>query len=331
MVKKREGRIEIGYLSSLTWDILCVLFVDFLFLAIFGMEKLRKYMFIKIVTILFDIQILGALITLIVINIGTLPVLNWTSVKWFMMICSVFACIGAAVLSAHGYYMNVVLLRGLSRKRMALFMSAIQFVGNLILNIAITVLLLSQQTRMNIYLILVVAIVAYVVLPVLHARVIRYENQTFYVVGNSVLGGIAQDGLTASLIILFVICMPCLYIGVMKGIDIEAIVDGIVLISVAFAPVKFCIHNNVEHMERQRKVLADYPNEEKMWNVLHKCLVRQSKQTIFAMLPYVCLVAGKEFMQKLVQSKTWREAIKELINTYIDKDNYGKEDKEKRD
>lgn len=148
---------------------------------------------------------------------------------------------------------------------------------------------------------------------------IRYENQTFYVVGNSVLGGIAQDGLTASLIILFVICMPCLYIGVLKGIDIEAIVDGIVLISVAFAPVKFCIHNNVEHMERQREVLEDYPNEEKMWNVLHKCLVRQSKQTIFAMLPYVCLVAGKEFLQKLVQSKTWREAIKELINTYIDK------------
>lgn len=329
VVRTKGGRIETGQFSSLTWNILGVLSVGFLFLVIFGMEKLRKYMFVKIVTILLDIQILGTLIALIIANIATLPVLDWTLVKWFMLICSIFACMGAAVLSAHGYYMNVVLLRGLSRKHMALVMSAIQFVGNLILNIAITVLLLSKQTLMTVFLILFVTILAYVVLPILHAKVMRYENQTSHVVGNSILGGIAQDGLTVSLIIFFVICMPCLYIGMMKGIDIEVIMGGIVLIGVAFAPVKFCIHNNVEHMERQRKVLDDYPNEEEMWNVLHKCLVRQSKQTIFAMLPYVCLVAGKEIMQKLIQSKTWREAIREMLDTYIDKEKYGKEEQDK--
>ena len=332
VAKARGSRIDTGSLNSMTWSILCVLTVCFFLLAVFGIKKLRKYMLTKITAILVSILILGMLITLIIINIGMLPSLDWTLIKWVMMACSTCACVGAAVLSAHGYYMNVVLLRGLPRKRMALVMSVIQFIGNLMLNIAIAVLLLSQQTKMSLLLILIVTIFAYVVLPVLHARVIQYEHQIFHVVGNSILGGIAQDGLTVGSIILFAVCMPCLYISMMKGIDGTVVLGGIVLIGVAFPPVKFCICNNVKHMDQQKKVLEDYPNEEGMWNVLHKCLVRQSIQTIIAMLPYVCIVAGKEFVQKLCQSKTWKEAMKELINTYIDKDEYGKkEDEEKQD
>lgn len=328
VLKDRGSRIETGVLNSLTGNIACVLFVGFFLLAIFGIKELRKHMLVKIVTILVSILTLGSIIMLIIVNVETLPVLEWTFVQWVMMFCSACACIGAAVLSAHGYYMNVVLLRGLQRKHMALTVAVIQFVGNLILNIAITVLLLSKQTKMSLLLILFVTIFAYTVLPVLHARVIRYEYQSSHVVGNSILGGIAQDGLTVGTIILFAICMPCLYISMMKKIDITTILGGLALICVAFSPVKFCISNNVKHMDQQRKVLRDYPNEEEMWNVLHKCLVRQSIQTIIAMFPYVCVIAGKEFMQILFKSKTWKEAIKELINTYIDKDEYGEEDKE---
>ena len=85
-------------------------------------------------------------------------------------------------------------------------------------------------------------------------------------------------------------------------------------------PVGFCIHNNVEHIERQKMILENYPEEEEIWNILHKCLVRQSKQTVFAMLPYVCIATIYEILKRIGKSKTISEIIRDIKNIYIDKD-----------
>lgn len=66
--------------------------------------------------------------------------------------------------------------------------------------------------------------------------------------------------------------------------------------------------------------MINYPEEEELWKVLRKCLVRQSKQTIFAMLPYVCIAAIYEILKRIGKSKTITEIIKDIKNTFIDKD-----------
>jgi hypothetical protein len=205
-------------------------------------------------------------------------------------------------------------------QKMAAAMALVQVVAGVVLNVLNTILILCQQTWIYIIFILVVTIMAFIVIPVLNARVIRYKYGEYKVVPNKPLGGIAQDGLMITLIVFFADFIPCVYISVIHTVDIVAISKATVLIAGAFFPVGFCIYNNVKHIGRQKKVLLEHPEEEELWEILRKCLVRQSKQTLFAMLPYVCIAALYGIVTRISGSKTMPEALRDIKNTYIDKD-----------
>lgn len=321
IARSRGSMIEKGFMEIPEWAI-GILIISIGVLAILGINKYRKYKIAKLAAVMISILIFMVLIDIVVRNIGEFPVLTWTPLKWIMLCCSFCACIGSAILSGHGYYMNTVLLRGVSKKILALFLAAIQLTGGLVLNSCITIMILCHQTWDALLLVVAISAIAFVLLPVLHAQIIRYEQKEYHVVGNNPLGGVAQDGLMICLIVFFAACMPCVYISLINVVDTVTIVGGCSLIGSAFLPVGFCIKNNVGHIERQKEVLGEYPGEKELWNTLHICLVRQSKQTVFAMFPYVCIVVASLFFKGLLQNKTLGEVIRELINKYIDKDEY---------
>lgn len=321
IAKSNEIRIEVGTINIPIQFIIALLMI-FCFLFLFGMKQSKKILTSKIIAIFLACFMFIVLILINAINIEVLPSLVWTPLKWIMLSCSICACFGSAILSAHGYYMNLVWLRGLEKKRLAAIMAIIQLAGGITLNIFTTILILCKQTWMHLALILVVTIIGFIVIPILSARVIQYEYNTSHVIGNSPLGGIAQDGLMTTLIVFFAACIPCMYISVIKVIDINAVLGAIALVCAAFPPVGFCIHNNVEHIERQKMILENYPEEEEIWNILHKCLVRQSKQTVFAMLPYVCIATIYEILKRIGKSKTISEIIRDIKNIYIDKHHF---------
>lgn len=306
-------------------EIIGIMFFIIGILLLFGTAQMRKHAAVQVVTVFLSVFLHVGLIIIIVMNIGKFSFLTWPPLKWVMLACSAFACIGTGVLSAHGYYMNMVWLRGLQKKKISVGMALLQLIGGVSLTFAITVLILCQQTGKCLLLIGIATVTGFIVIPLLHARVFQYEHTSFHVVGNNPLGGIAQDGLMICLIVFFVICMPCLYISLSEK-SISAWLGAVFLIVSAFPPIQYCLHNNVEHMKRQHKLLTRYPEEEDMWNVLHKCLVRQSMQTIIATIPYVCVAAAAAYGNRMMKSMERGEILKDIFSTYIDADDYESEE-----
>lgn len=313
----KGNQIEKGALYLPKWNI-GILLICCTILLIMGTKRFRNNCIVKWSAVLLSIIAFTLLVALLVLNIREIPTLVWKPIKWFMFACSFCACMGSAVLSAHGYYMNMVWLRGLFKKKLALTLSILQLIGGFLIAALTVVVILCSPTWSSLLLIIAVAAMAFVVMPLLHARVIQYEHKTFHVVLNNPIGGIAQDGMMICLIVLFAACMPCMYISLMKEMSGFVGVSGMALVAAAFPPVGFCIYNNVEHVERQKAVLTLHPEERNMWDTLHNCLIRQSMQTVFAMFPYVCVAVILIIVKKIVQSKTLKEAVKEIIITYID-------------
>lgn len=290
-------------------------------LVIFGAECMRKYKMVKIATFCLSICLFVGMITCIVLNIGMLVFTEWSRLKLIMLLLSLCACIGTGILSAHGYYMNMVWLRGMKGKKLVAIMTLVQGIGGAFISFALTVLILCRQTWVTLILVGIVTVCVFIIIPLLHARVFQYDYEVSHVIGNKPLGGIAQDGLMICLIVFFIICMPCLYISLStKGL--KAWLEAVTLACTAFPPVSYCLRNNVEHVKRQRKVLEEYPEEENIWNVLHKCLVRQSWQTVFAAFPYVCIAVTASYGSSMIKSMERREIWKNIYYTYIDADDY---------
>lgn len=301
--------------------ILCIIGI----LVLLGAEKLRKYTVVKAATLLFSVFSFVCLVTCIALNIREASVQMGQPLNLALLGCSVCACIGTGILSAHGYYMNMVWLRGLHTEKFVAVMALAQGLGGMAVSFAITVLILCRQTWKGAILVGIVTIMAFIIIPLLHARVFQCGYRNSHVVENKPLGGIAQDGLMICLIVFFVICMPCLYIN-LSARGISAWLGALTLVCTAFLPIRYCLRNNVEHIRKQRKVLAQYPEEEKIWDALHECLVRQSKQTVFAAFPYVCIAIVAAYGSRMMKSLERGDIPKDIYNTYIDADDYDSED-----
>lgn len=290
-------------------------------LLIFGTECMRKYKMVKIATLCLCICLFVGMLVCIALNIRILAFMDWPRLKLTMVLFSLCACIGTGILSAHGYYMNMVWLRGMKGKKLIAIMALAQGIGGAFVSFAITVLILCRQTWKVLILIGVFTVCVFIIIPLLHARVFQYGYEVSHVIGNKPLGGIAQDGLMICLIVFFIICMPCLYISLStKGV--EAWLEAVMLVCTAFPPVSYCLNNNVEHIKRQKKVLAKYPEEKKLWDTLHECLVRQSWQTVFATFPYVCIAAIATYGNRMMKSMDRKQIWKDIYNTYIDAEDY---------
>lgn len=294
------------------------IFVGSVTLAVLGNRKIRKYTVSRILTSMVLALIFILLIVNIAFGLKDIEILSWNPVNCAMIICSICACLGTPAMVAHGYYMNIVELRENRKDGMVNLLAGMLFAGCSILLVEIVLLIISTPNLANLIISVVSAVIAFEILPVLSARVVTRNGKPSHVVPNSDIGGIAQDGLMFVLIVMFVIVMPCAYISIMKTVDGEVLLGAFALFSSAFLPVKFCLRNNVEHMMRQREVLIRYPQEKDIWNRLHRNLVIQSWQTVFAMLPYVTIVVLGIIGSCMTKNMTLKEMKNHLIGTYID-------------
>lgn len=254
----------------------------------------------------------------------------------FIMLCFVFfANAGGAAMLRHGYEMNLITLRSVERKEDIICMSYVIGINAFIVSYLTSYIILVDLTWKSAFVCAINIFLTILVLPLLSAEVLKVDYRETKVVPNKPVGGIAQDGLMAFIIILFVAYLPCLYCRAVdwktvfvnfylnNSIVWEQIIGYLIglfgLIIEALKPVEFCLGNNLKHLTRQYKT-AKNENEIEIWEELHKCLNIQSKQAVFATLPYVVIILVKEYLNMSDDEKGhWKECF---IEKYIDKKSY---------
>lgn len=247
---------------------------------------------------------------------------------FIIMLCLVFfANAGGATILRHGYEMNLIILRGVKRKKNIVCMSYIIGINCFIVSYITSFVILTNRTWMSVLVCTIDMLVATCVLPVLSTEVLKMKYKETIVVPNKPVGGVAQDGLMVFILVLFVAYLPCLYCG---SIEWENIFNNLnntliclgglaTLIGAALEPIGFCLQNNIQHLEQQYKV-AKEQNQMEIWEQLHKHLNIQSKQTVFATLPYVIVVLISKYLAMSNAEKGhWKEYF---IEKYIDKKSY---------
>lgn len=247
---------------------------------------------------------------------------------FIIMLCLVFfANAGGAAILRHGYEMNLIILRGVKRKKNIVCMSYIIGINCFIVSYITSFVILTNRTWMSVLVCTIDMLVATCVLPVLSTEVLKMKYKETIVVPNKPVGGVAQDGLMVFILVLFVAYLPCLYCG---SIEWENIFNNLnntliclgglaTLIGAALEPIGFCLQNNIQHLEQQYKV-AKEQNQMEIWEQLHKHLNIQSKQTVFATLPYVIVVLISKYLAMSNAEKGhWKEYF---IEKYIDKKSY---------
>ena len=330
LAKDSQYRIVTGNIHFPLWC--AILLIGLLgFLGIMGMSNLRKYKFIKWMSIFISSAVYIIAIYLIWSNKGGYQEIAWKPIKWFLFSCSLCACIGASLLLAHGYFMNMLLLRGEKRDTFVGVTANLLFVESLIFNLAVVILILCQHTWMSLALIGGLEVILYVLIPVALANIQQLHWKTYQVKGNKPIGGVAQDGLMVTVLMLLGVGLPCMYVQMIDVKNWAEWITGVGLISSAFMPIGFCLENNVKHMRRQKKEFEKYPEEKELWEMQHKCLVRQSKQTVFAMLPYVCIAVGGCVLKRCMRSMAMPKIIPDIYSTYIDGEKYSRIEESEED
>lgn len=327
LARINQSRIETGNVYLPLWSVGTLLILTTI-LGTMGLKKLRRNIVIKKIALLISVVLEVIALYLIWINVGNYLRITWTPIKNIMFFCSLFACCGAAMLLADGYYRNMVLLRGEVKNQLIGLTAVLQLVGSILFNLSVVILLLCHQTWESLALILGLEIIIFIVIPVFLGQIQRYNSLKYHVVGNNPISGIAQDGLMITMLLFFGTGLPCMYIYMVNMKSWGEWFAAMSLIYAAFAPIGFCLKNNVKHIAQQREVLKEFPNEEEMWNVLHISLVKQSKQTVFAMFPYVCVAISGCILKRHANNMNYKKAAIDVYETYIDKRDYTKEEPE---
>lgn len=285
------------------------------------------------------LMVISCTYILIVVNIGTYFIRTVKEPLYLdslIMLCFVFfANAGGAAMLRHGYEMNLITLRGVKRKKDIICMSYIIGISTFIISYFTSYIILVNLTWGTAFVCMVNIFLAILVLPLLSAEVMKVDYKETGVIPNKPVGGVAQDGLMTFITILFVAYLPCLYCRTIDWSRLFAnfhinnsiaweqvciyIAGLFMLILEALEPVKFCLINNLQHLTRQYKT-ARNENEMEIWEELHKCLNIQSKQAVFATLPYVIVILAKEYLYMSDDEKGhWKEYF---IEKYIDKKSY---------
>ena len=324
IVTNNGEKIEIGILELNNTRMLLFL----LFLAgmiLFGIVAFRKKghyrIFIGILTIfLFLIMTIDTLQ-----NIVDLYPCNWTKLKTLMLLFSLFANIGTSLMVGHSYYINLISLRGLKKNQDISAIAVIIFCGCFSGAVLTTILVLMKIDWFIIGTSTFKVLISFVLIPIICAYAMQYEYQESNVVPNTPVGGVAQNGLTFSLCIIFASYLPCLYCSTIKEMNLDILIGLVGLITTAFLPVGFCLKNNVEHISKQFQVAKNNPEEMKKWESLHTCLVLQSKLAVFSMLPYVIVATAAQLGKIILKDRNLMNAKEILLGTYIDRKSYDSE------
>ena len=125
---------------------------------------------------------------------------------------------------------------------------------------------------------------------------------------------------------IFLIGVPCFYVGLLDNkTDVHGWTAIVGLIILTMGVVGFFINNNVKHVERQREVLKEHPEERTIWIVLRKMLIKQNIITIIMTLPYFLLRIVSDGVGLVLQKKDFDDdnrVYRQLMAKYIDLQKY---------
>ena len=186
--------------------------------------------------------------------------------------------------------------------------------------------LLFDLSYIGITKVLISTVLVCYILPILLGLTQRSECKTSNIVPNTWIGGVIQDGFSASLVQLLLIGIPFFYIELIDiGRGISGWIAIFYLILVAMRVVGFFINNNVKHVEAQRGVLEYHPEEKGQWDILRESLIRQNCITMFMTLPYfmmrlICDTAGLIIRKRDFDDDN--RIYRQLIAEYVDFQKY---------
>lgn len=306
-----RGTLYIGFRSGI------VFFVSVAVLWGVGGQHLRKYVVSKWIALL---AIIGAYTSLLINyynNVHDIFTIDISMASVATLIFGIFAAIGAPLLVADGLYRNIAGLFFEEKKKNIIFFAVVHGVFCLTENIFIMFGQIVDVSWSTIAAAILNIVIAYILLPTLSARVLQFDIPQLHVISSNELGGVAQDGFLISLIVIFIICIPSSFMGLLQSNDATLFLSLVTVLSPAFVPLVFCLENNVGHIRRQKEVLDRYPKEEREWIRLKKCLRRQNMLTMFALIPYIVICFGLEASKYILKDGTTKEAFKGIKEKFL--------------
>lgn len=248
---------------------------------------------------------------------------------------SFFANSGAAVMVSYGFISNTRIIRGLKCEKNIKICGVFMGIFCFLISYSASFKIAFMPTWFGLLSSTLNVILSVLVFPVFAGFLFRTEYKKSLVVPNSPIGGVAQDGGMIFLIIVFASFLPNIYCSFVslnttnQSNVLNELLGAMTLILTAFFPVTFCIKNNRQHLIRQYKVAVKSPSNMERWQVLRNRIVHQSRQTCFALLPYIVLIVisryVKDFCSKEVETGNLKEYSRVIWNEYIETDDYQSE------
>lgn len=323
---RRGEELSMGSLwgNMWIWKAMGIVVLLLLFLKLVRLNKCRLG---KVIIVIGILSLYGMLSYRVLRCLNMDLAYMWDVRRKIMFFCSICGCIGSAIMVSHGFWANIVLIGDMKKSKWISLLSVIMFSGCMVILTCSLILVLNDLCWMNLINIAISELGVVLFIPGLCVCTMfnKDEKKKCMVIPGSMWQGIWQDGLMIFVLLLFGVLLPCSYVCLMRDMDVEAIAGTIGLISTAFVPVVFCLKNNVGHMQRQKEVLKKYPGEEERWNQLHKRLLAQSWQTVFATIPYSLVMIVMVLLKQIVLNKTFKEMYQHVITTYIDAYRYQKD------
>lgn len=236
---------------------------------------------------------------------------------------SFFMVVGSSFMVAESFYSNLIGIRGIDRNRYVVIASGIIFVGNIL---TISCILLPsadlQGSRSSDLILVLVSIIgcliSTLIIPLLIGRIVQCEIPDLQIATTSPLGGIVQNGFLTWLLVLLGGVVPVYFSSIIK--DEMNLLYGVILIVInIYWPLSYCIHNNVEHLEKRVREYSNYEGQDDVTQIyfqlrkLAKHLKRQNIAAFIALLCYCLVPIGIEMGVEVMKTGQ----IKGVFNNYI--------------
>lgn len=247
--------------------------------------------------------------------------------QWIVLFAvTLFGWIGTVCLLSYGFKMNVTTLRRNPMTRTIREILIMLSIGDFIICGCNELLLIPYLNIISIGLAAINTIIICVLLPCICVRALHIkERQSGEIVLNTALGGVRQDGFSSAVVQIFVVGIPCGYIGIFRQNSWDTWWSLFLFMVSGMIVAEFFLRNNVEHVARQKTKAVKRDALLDEWFDLRDCIMRQSLLATLATFPYWLMFVLLEWFKYVIQTQdnNRRESFRERITKqYIDRQQF---------
>ena len=219
-----------------------------------------------------------------------------------------FMVAGAPLMTGAGFYSNNLKIRGKQDDPYVMILSIVIGAGSFAVlaalvfpsSLALSIQESTSFTYLVFFLSALAACGAFIVLPVLTARLLGVIEIDESVADNSPLSGVMQDGGLVTLMILFACFLPVLY---SYFVGTSAFIFGYLSVALClWQPLLYCIENNKHHVEECWDKVCGDPEKQQQYEALKRHVKMQNDLSIFMILPYsiiIMIIKFREFLMAI--------------------------------